>query len=68
MRCQDDDTEQIDEFDDDGDEPLHTVSPGATEPAGGRCPGLQDALGLAGILAGGHRTRANRQGRVPARR
>jgi hypothetical protein len=68
VRCQNDDTEQIDEFDNDGDEPPHTVSPSAVEPAGGRCPGLQDALGLAGILAGGHRTRASGQGRVPARR
>jgi hypothetical protein len=63
VRCQNDDTEQIDEFDNDGGEPLHHVSPG-TEAAGGRCPGAQDALGIADILAGGHRTRA----RVPARR
>ena len=64
VRCQNDDTEQIDEFDDDGGEPLHIVSPGTAEAAGGRCPGAQDALGIADILAGGHRTRA----RVPARR
>jgi hypothetical protein len=63
VRCQNDDTEQIDEFDDDG-EPLHVVSPGTAEAAGGRCPGARDALGIAGMLAGGHRTRA----RVPARR
>ena len=38
VRCQNDDTEQIDEFDSEDDEPLHTVSPGTPEPAGGRCP------------------------------
>jgi hypothetical protein len=64
VRCQNDDTEQIDEFDNDGGEPVHIVSPGAAEAAGGRCPGAQDALGIADLLAGGHRARA----RVPARR
>lgn len=64
VRCQNDDTEQIDEFDNDGGEPLHIVPPGTAEAAGGSCPGAQDALGIADILAGGHRTRA----RVPARR
>jgi hypothetical protein len=64
VRCQNDDTEQIDEFDSDGGEPLHTVSPGTVAPAGSACPGAQDALGIADMLAGGHRTRA----RVPARR
>jgi hypothetical protein len=64
VRCQNDDTDQLDEFDSDSDEPLHVVSPGATVPAGGQCPGVQDALGIADILGGGHRTR----GRVPARR
>jgi hypothetical protein len=68
VRCQNDDTEQIDEFDSDGGEPLHTVSPGTVAPAGSGCPGAQDALGIADILAGGHRTRASGQGRVPARR
>jgi hypothetical protein len=66
VRCQNDDTDQLDEFDSDSDsdEPLHVVSPGTAAPAGGQCPGVQDALGIADILAGGHRTR----GRVPARR
>ncbi|HZE30131.1 MAG TPA: hypothetical protein VE198_01690 [Actinoallomurus sp.] len=68
VRCQNDDTEQLDEFDSDNDEPLHIVSPDTAAPAGGRCPGIRDALGIADILAGGHRTRARGQGRAPARR
>ncbi|GAB2828616.1 hypothetical protein GCM10027176_36000 [Actinoallomurus bryophytorum] len=64
VRCQNDDTEQIDDFDSDGGEPVHIVSPGAAEAAGGGCPGAQDALGIADVLAGGHRTRAG----VPLRR
>ena len=68
VRCQNDDTEQLDEFDNDSDEPLHIVSPGTAAPAGERCPGIRDALGIADILAGGRRTRARGQGRVPVRR
>jgi hypothetical protein len=57
LRCQSDDTDQIDEFGDDGDEPRHSFTP--TEPGGGRCSG--DALGIARILAGEHpRSRAAR--------
>lgn len=57
VRCQNDDTDQIDEFGDDGDEPRHSFTP--TESAGGRCTG--DALGIARVLAGQHaRPRATR--------
>lgn len=55
-RCQSDDTDQIDEFGDDGDEPRHSFTP--TESAG-RCS--EDALGIARVLAGEHaRPRAAR--------
>jgi hypothetical protein len=63
VRCQNDDTDQLDEIDDDGDEPRHYVAPGSTAPSGG-C--AQDALNLAGLLAGDHRTRA-RTARRPVR-
>lgn len=62
VRCQNDDTDQTDEIDTDGDEPRHFVSPDVTAPAAG-CS--RDALNLAGLLAGDHRTRAHRS--VPAR-
>jgi hypothetical protein len=67
VRCQNDDTDQLDEFDGEG-EPVHIVSPGGAAPAGGNCPGAQDALGIAGILSGDHHRRAGLTGRVPARR
>lgn len=57
MRCQNDDTDQIDDFGDDGDEPRHSFTPAGS--AGGRCTG--DALGIARVLAGEHpRSRAAR--------
>ena len=49
VRCQNDDTEQIDEFGDDGDEPQHSFTPIQAAP-GGRCS--RDALGIARTLAG----------------
>jgi hypothetical protein len=49
VRCQNDETDQIDEFGDDVDEPRHSFTP--TESAG-RCSG--DALGIARVLAGEH--------------
>jgi hypothetical protein len=48
MRCQSDDTDQIEEFGDD-DEPRDSFTPAE---ASGRCSG--DALGIARILAGDH--------------
>ena len=63
VRCQNDDTDQLDEIDNDGDEPRHYVSPESTAPGGG-C--AQDALNLAGLLAGDHHTRA-RTARRPVR-
>jgi hypothetical protein len=68
VRCQNDDTDQIDEIDNDGGEPQHIVSPGGAAPGGGHCAGVRDALGIAGLLAGDHRTRAGMTGRAPARR
>jgi hypothetical protein len=59
VRCQNDDTDQTDEIDSDSDGPSHFVSPDITAPAG-RCS--RDALDLAGLLAGDHRTRAGRAG------
>jgi hypothetical protein len=60
VRCQNDDTDQTDEFDTDSDSdtPSHFVSPDSTAPAG-RCS--RDALALAGLLSGDHRTHAARR-------
>jgi len=51
VRCQNDDTDQLDEFGDDGEEPRHVLTPAQTGTAG-RCAG--DALDIARILAGDH--------------
>jgi hypothetical protein len=56
VRCQSDGTDQVDEIENDGEEPRHYVSPGSPAPAAG-CPSVQQALGIANLLDGGHRTR-----------
>lgn len=52
LRCQSDDTDQIDEIDDDSEEPRHYAAPGGTVASPGSCLGAGQALGIAGILAG----------------
>jgi hypothetical protein len=49
VRCQNDDTDQLDEFGDDDEEPRHVLTPIQAGPAG-RCAG--DALDIARVLAG----------------
>jgi hypothetical protein len=65
VRCQNDGTDQIDEIDNDGDEPRHIVSPDPVAPTGS-CPGFKNALGMAGLLGGDHRTRTDRAWRARA--
>jgi hypothetical protein len=55
VRCQNDETEQTDEFDDDGLEPRHVVTPGGAD---GACS--RDALNIADILAGDRPTARRR--------
>jgi hypothetical protein len=52
VRCQSDDTDQVDEIDDDTEEPRHHVVPGGTVAPSGSCSGVGEALGIADILAG----------------
>jgi hypothetical protein len=54
VRCQNDETDQVDEFDSDDDEPRHVIGPGRPAPYG-HCPGYRDALALAGLLGTGGR-------------
>src|SRR3569833_2478035 len=56
VRCQNDETDQIDEFDTDRDEPRHIVTPAGNTQAG-HCAGSRDAIEIARILAGEHRAR-----------
>jgi hypothetical protein len=56
VRCQNDETDQIDEFDDEDGEPRHIVMPGAA----GHCVGSREALQIAGLL-GGDRPTASRR-------
>jgi hypothetical protein len=63
VRCQNDDSEQIDEIDNDGIAPSHVITPAGGAPAGS-CAGAEDALGIARALAGDRPVRTVR----PARR
>jgi hypothetical protein len=59
VRCQNDETDQIDEFDDEATEPRHIVIPDRPG-AAGHCVGSREALQIAGLL-GGDRPTASRR-------
>jgi hypothetical protein len=51
VRCQNDETDQLDEFDDEDGEPRHIVPPSRPD-ATGHCVGSREALQIAGLLGG----------------
>ncbi|MCW2862205.1 MAG: hypothetical protein JWP48_3913 [Actinoallomurus sp.] len=51
VRCQNDETDQLDEFDDEDGEPRHSVAPSRPD-AAGHCVGSREALQIAGLLGG----------------
>jgi hypothetical protein len=51
VRCQNDETDQVDEFDNEDGEPRHIVAPSRPD-AAGHCIGSREALAIAGLLGG----------------
>jgi hypothetical protein len=59
VRCQNDETDQLDEFDDEDGEPRHVVAPSRPD-AAGHCVGSREALQIAGLLGGARRAAPRR--------